>query len=143
MAELRASAKSQGLAIDSSRRAAEQAAVDSGRALKEVRSITEQLRVAQSLAQSTGVVNSVKESLIADQTFRSTLLRDLSGVVKVCRVCYQFRGSDGGGQYGQCPGAPKERCSPWSGEPGYSEAISIDSDNRPGWCDLYLKLECR
>ncbi len=62
--------------------------------------------------------------------------------VKRCRVCYLFRGSDGGDQHGQCLGGPRNVCGPWSDSPDFAAAMSIDTDGRAGWCDVYLKLEC-
>jgi hypothetical protein len=62
--------------------------------------------------------------------------------IKRCRVCYLLQGSSGGDQFGQCQGGPRNVCSAWSDSPGPAPVMSLDLDNRPGWCDIYLRLEC-
>jgi len=62
--------------------------------------------------------------------------------IKRCRICYLFRGSDGGDQFGQCQGGPRDVCSPWSDSPGWSPVMSLDLDGRAGWCDVFLRMEC-
>ena len=62
--------------------------------------------------------------------------------IKRCRVCYLMRGSDGGDQFGQCQGGPRDVCSAWSDSPGAAPVMSLDLDGRPGWCDVFLRLEC-
>jgi hypothetical protein len=97
----------------------------------------------QRLAEVLGNIEEMRarfnERLAAEQTRVDQMLATR---VKRCRVCYLFRGSDGGDQYGQCLGGPRDLCSPWSDTPDYANPMSIDTDNRPGWCNLYIKIEC-